>query len=166
MTDAFGFLDKVIFGRLVPTPSPEQIAEMVAAAKEKSPDKIYHMLDEATGDIDSKTAALLTHISLIIAALTFLYATQSGVIFKFIIMIEVSVYLCLAILCLRTIRYTVTYSKSFLDDHDANKSFAFELAKRGRIYNFAASATIYVTMSMIVVLVGDGLFAVYMSATK
>ena len=54
MIDAFGFLDKVIFGRLVPTPSPEQIAEMVAAAKEKSPDKIYHMLDEATGDIDSE----------------------------------------------------------------------------------------------------------------
>jgi hypothetical protein len=166
MIDAFGFLDKVIFGRLMPTPSPEQIAEMVAAAKEKSADKTYHMLDEATGDIDSKTAALLTHISLIIAALTFLYATQSGVAFKFMIMIEVSVYLCLAILCLRAIRYTVTYSKSVLDNHGANISFSLELAKRGQIYNFVASATIYVTMSMIVLLIGDGLFAVCMSATK
>jgi hypothetical protein len=98
--------------------------------------------------------------------LTFLYSTQSKAAFKLVIMMEVSVYLCLAILCLRAIRYTVTYSKSFLDNHDANKSFAFELEKRGTIYNFVASATIYVTMSMIVLLIGDGLFAVCMSTTK
>jgi hypothetical protein len=124
------------------------------------------MLDEATGDIDSKTSALLTHISLIIAALTFLYSTQSGGAFKVMIVMEVCIYLCLAILCLRAIRYTVTYSKSFLDNHDANKSFAMELEKRGQIYNFAANATIYVTMSMIVLLIADGFFAVCMSATK
>ena len=63
MVNAFELLDKIFFGKLLRYPTTEQIKEIINSAEEKSNDCVYNMLDEATGDLDSKTAALLTHIS-------------------------------------------------------------------------------------------------------
>jgi len=165
MIDAFGLLDKAIFGKLVSPPTTEQIEQMIGVSKGKCDDGIYKMIDKATGDIDSKTAALLTHISLIVAALTFLYSAQSG-IFKIIIMIELCTYLALAILCLRSIRFTWAYTKYVSPDDGGNHEFARELKKRGDIYKFAAGATIYVTISMISMLIIDGFLELFAGVLK
>lgn len=153
--NAFQLLDKIIFGRLLQHPTTEQIREMLEGAGHKSEDQVYDMIDEATGDLDSKTAALLTHISILVTGLLVMYSSKTGA-FKFIVLIELCSYLFLAISCLRTIRFTWTYVRVRDSKTDNNSLFAEELYKRGELYNITASATIYVTLAMIATLITDG----------
>lgn len=153
--NAFQLLDKIIFGRFLRHPTTEQIKEMLDGAREKSEDHVYKIIDEATGDLDSKTAALLTHISILVAGLLVMYSSKAG-LFKFIILIELCSYLVLAILCLRTIRFTWTYARVRETSAEPNSVFAEELYKRGELYNITASATIFVTLAMLVTLIVDG----------
>ena len=112
------------------------------------------MLDEATGDLDSKTAALLTHISILIAGLFVLYSSKTGE-FRFVILIVLCLYLFLAISCLRIIRFSFTYVREFAE-HDLS-AYAEEFYNRGQLFNVTASVTIYVTIAMIMTLIIDAI---------
>ena len=157
IVNAFHLLDKIIFGTLLQYPTEDQINELVDTAKKKSEDHAYDMIDKATEDLDSKTAALLTHISILVAGLLVMFSSSTGTI-KSIFLIELCLYLFLAILCLRTIRFVFTYINDRGINMNNNYVFTVEFYKRGQLYIFASSATIYVTLALIMTLIGGGIF--------
>jgi hypothetical protein len=154
MIDPYRTLDRFIFGLVLTKPSKDVVEEMIVTAQEKSGYKIYEMIDEATGDLDAKASALLNHISIMIAITTFLFSRMQG-IFGVLIGIEFIVYLALAILCLRVVRYTWTFSNRLTGQETNEMFYTEELYKRGEIYNFTSRATIVATLSMIVIIVLD-----------
>ena len=145
--NAYFLIDKIFFG-IAKRPTAEKIKEIYDVAGKKFEDRAYDMVDRATEDLDAKTAALLTHISILITGLFVLYSIKTGV-FRYVILTELCLYLLLAILCLRTIRFTFTY----IHDEDMNQNYIEEYYKRVKFYNFTANATIYVTIIMILSLI-------------
>ena len=84
--DAFSLFDHVIFGWILPNPSVDLKAVEDAAANDLK-DAQYNFIHIMMDAVDSKTSALLTHISLIVAALIFTSQT-GGVLFKFVVLLE------------------------------------------------------------------------------
>jgi hypothetical protein len=152
MIDAFALVDKIVFSKIIPAASEKDIETInIAAMDTRDPNGttyrefIYRMMDA----LDNKTSALLTHISLIIAALIFIYTFDgAGKLLKFVVMSEVCAYLILTIFCIRSIRMTTRLS----DGKAATEvnALAIELYKRRALYNFSSNVTIFVTLLTII----------------
>lgn len=152
--DAFRVLDKLLFGKILKLPSDDEIREAIEFVGQKSGDCAYVMIDAATEDLDAKATALLTHISILVAGLLVMYSNGSGY-FKLLILVELCLYLILAILCLRVIRFVFTYLHSNHMNEDS--VYTMEFIKRGVVYNFISSATVFVTLAMIATLIAGAI---------
>ncbi|MGO8737467.1 hypothetical protein [Rhodoblastus sp.] len=158
---AFALFDRLVFGSVLPAPGPSDIESINLAAHDARDDEqsryrdfIYLMM----GTVDTKVSALLTHISLIIAALVFIYSSKAGVsgMFKNMIMVEIVAYLILTVFCLRCIRMTIRLSSgSAASENDA---LAIELYKRRATYNWTSNVTVAVTVATIFTLVLGSVF--------
>ena len=100
METAFALFDRLFFGHVLKLPDEVDIATINRAAHDEQDqdqgryrDFIYDMMSA----VDAKVSALLTHISLIIAALVFIYssraAASASVFLKNLIMCEIVAYL-------------------------------------------------------------------------
>jgi hypothetical protein len=107
-------------------------------------DVVFKLMDA----VDAKSAALLTHISLIFAVLSITYASleSTSAAFARIILIEIVVYLLITILCLRCITMT-----SFKVDKGAmdTEMQTIEVFNRLLIYNICNKAAFLATSSLI-----------------
>jgi len=102
--------------------------------------------------IDTKTAALLTHISILIAAVSIFYSNAVNESFYRILLgFELLCYLCATIVCLRCIRLSIPP----LNEPDNHKTSAFiEIVKRRSMLTLASDMTICATLALIVILIG------------
>jgi len=116
---AFAAFDRLFFGTILRQPKQADIDSIDAAARESRDDPqslyrdfIYRMMSS----VDSKVSALLSHISLIIAALVFIYSSRAGSgaspLVKNMILGEIAAYLVLTVFCLRCIRMTTRLTSS------------------------------------------------------
>jgi hypothetical protein len=163
METAFALFDRLFFGLVLKPPAASDIATVNLAAHDEQDEEqrryrdfIYDMMTA----IDSKVSALLTHISLIIAALVFLYssraAASASLVLKTMIMCEIVAYLLLTVFCLRCIRMTTRLSSgSAAAENDA---LAIELYKRRATFNWTSNVTVFVTVATIVTLVLGAVF--------
>ena len=105
---AFAAFDRLFFGTILRQPKQADIDSIDAAARESRDDPqslyrdfIYRMMSS----VDSKVSALLSHISLIIAALVFIYSSRAGSgaspLVKNMILGEIAAYLVLTVFCQR-----------------------------------------------------------------
>jgi len=109
------------------------------------------------GAIDAKTSALLTHISLIVAALSIFFSSVENSVYKLVILSEICIYLLAAMLCLRCIRFKwpdIT-SQTSISDQDIIEVFI-----RKRMYDIASDITIFVTRCLILTFVTHIIIAV------
>ena len=155
---AFALFDRLVFGSVLTPPAQADIDTINLAANDdrdgaQNPyrDFIYRMMSA----VDAKVSALLTHISLIIAALVFIYtskASANGAAFlKSMIMCEIVAYLVLTVFCLRCIHMTAKLSSGgAATESDA---LAVELYKRRATYNWTSNVTVFVTVATIMTLV-------------
>lgn len=107
--------------------------------------------------IDTKTSALLQHISIMIAALMFSYTagSHSSLLYSFFILIEISIYMILTVLCIRCIGFTI---KKYVEDTNVEGAeIAYEFLRRRYIYNFTSNAVIVVTIATMLTLLLGGL---------
>ena len=146
--NVFKFFDILIFGVILKDHTENDLEKIRLSAEDVSDKKRHRaFIFEIMNALDSKTAALLTHISLLVAVLSFYYTFKNPTGFlKFIILTEITSYLILTLFCLRSIRMTSGLSDVSKDE---TKSLQIELYKRRSTYDFAASATIIVTLIMI-----------------
>lgn len=163
METAFALFDRLFFGHVLKLPDEVDIATINRAAHDEQDqdqgryrDFIYDMMSA----VDAKVSALLTHISLIIAALVFIYssraAASASVFLKNLIMCEIVAYLLLTVFCLRCVRMTTKLSSgSAAAENDA---LAIELYKRRATYNWTSNVTVFVTVATIVTLVLGSVF--------
>jgi hypothetical protein len=97
-----------------------------------------------------KTSALLTHISIMIASLVFMYSWPSiGSRVRLILLIEISAYLLLSIFCLRSIR--------LIHRSDSVRVLIEECAIRFSSYVFASNAAVIATLLLVITLLIDGM---------
>ena len=147
----FDVFDRIVFNTVLAEPTENELnrireSALDARKEESHRDFIFTLMDA----LDSKTSALLTHISLIVAALTFIYtAHEHGAVARWFLLLEIIFYLVLTIFCLRAIRMTSGLSSI---DKDETQALEVELSRRRAVYNFAASTTIVVTTVMILTL--------------
>jgi len=161
--EAFKLFDCIVFGTLLRPPTEDDLDDIRHAATDSGTDPrhqqfIYEMMQA----LNAKTSALLTHISLIVAALTFLYTSRSGGgLFKAMVVLEICAYLLLSIFCLRSIRMTFRMTSRFADGTTKTEGTPREeeLYKRRTVYNFASNTTVFVTLFMILTLVVGAIFA-------
>ncbi|MEA2858590.1 MAG: hypothetical protein QOC72_629 [Methylobacteriaceae bacterium] len=157
--EAFTLFDILVFGKILPNHTEEDLNSIRESALADRDDLrhrqfIYEMMNA----LDAKTSALLTHISLIIAALTFLYtARTSGSWFRLVVMFELCCYLLLTIFCLRSIRMTSRLTGGVPSTE--SRGLEIELWKRRTVYNFASNSTVLVTVFMLITLVFGALCA-------
>ncbi len=163
METAFALFDRLFFGLVLKLPAEADIAAINLAAHDEQDEEqsryrdfIYDMMSA----VDSKVSALLTHISLIIAALVFIYssraAARASVFLKNTIMCEIVAYLLLTVFCLRCIRMTTRLSSGSAAAE--NNALAIELSKRRATYNWTSHVTVFVTVATIVTLVLGSVF--------
>ena len=163
METAFALFDRLFFGLVLKPPAEADIAAINLAARDEQDEEqsryrdfIYDMMSI----VDSKVSALLTHISLIIAALVFLYssraAASASVLLKTMIMCEIVAYLMLTVFCLRCIRMMAELSSGGAAAQ--NDALAIELYKRRATYNWTSNVTVFVTVATIVTLVLGAIF--------
>ncbi|WP_374545112.1 hypothetical protein [Rhodoblastus sp.] len=158
---AFALFDRLFFGVVLRLPAPADIESINLAARgergdgqSRHRDFIYLMMS----GVDTKVSALLSHISLIIAALVFIYSSRSAAGsagLKIMIMLEIVAYLILTVFCLRCIHMSVSLSSASAAENDA---LAIELYKRRATYNWASNVTVFVTVATIVTLVLGSVF--------
>jgi hypothetical protein len=169
MNLAFSLFDRLVFGTILDSPTGEEIATIKLIASDqtqndenKNRQYIYRMLDA----IDTKVSGMLTHISLLIAALVFIYSSLidkgGNVFFKIVIMTEICAYLILTIFCLRAIRMTSKLSNAKSEAAaDAlaieSDALALEFYKRRTAYNWTSNMTVFVTTFTILTLVLGGI---------
>lgn len=94
-------------------------------------------------DIDSKSSALLTHVSMIIAAISIMIGSINDNIFDIILLLEVSGYIFVATGLLRCIRI-IQYRNIDLDNY--LNSLLEEANIRLLVYTRARKITIYLTV--------------------
>jgi hypothetical protein len=160
---AFALFDRLVFGSVLTTPAQADIDAINLAARGEQNDEqgryrdfIYRMMST----VDAKVSALLTHISLIIAALVFIYTSRAGangaVLLKSMIMSEIVAYLLLTVFCLRCIHMTTSLSSSSAATE--SDALAIELYKRRATYNWTSNVTVFVTVATIITLVLGSVF--------
>ena len=104
--------------------------------------------------LDGKAGATLTHISMMIAAATFVISSDSSSVpEKSIILVEVTLYLFAALCCLRCLVFTdrllmgdltkLNLTDSAMDEY--GHKLVLEVLKRGRLTNLAVKLTFFVT---------------------
>jgi hypothetical protein len=144
----FDLLDKFLIGTLIKRPNRDELAKIGTASEyQDSRKKHRDFIFQIMNSLDTKSAALLTHLSLIITCLTFMYSSPNVlVINKYLILIEIILYLSVTILCLRIIKITSGQSDKFIDD---NMELEFELHFRREIFRLASALTIIVTTILI-----------------
>jgi hypothetical protein len=152
----FDCIDRVLFRtvlRPIDAGEIKDLAESVAHFSEEK-DKIG-ILFTFFDAVDTKAAALLTHISLIAAALTFMYGWHISRLLKALISFEIVIYLFISLLCLRCVRFTTRTRSSPVNLLNASvaDTMEAEFQKRRAIHNFAATVTIYATLLFISILV-------------
>lgn len=107
--------------------------------------------------IDGKCSALIGHVSLMIAATSFLYASTDVAEYKLAFLLEAACYLVVAVLLLGTIglsmyRVKLPHSTDVMDDADIarlEEFFAASCKSRVRAYMLGHSATIAITVAVI-----------------
>ena len=156
--EAFSWFDAAVFGRLLPKPTQNDLDAIEKSAQQDSTPERTKFIYEMMNALDSKTAALLTHISLIIAALAFYYNGRTlNAVMKFVVFVEIVAYLLLTIFCLRAIQMTSRLSDPI--DSELGHALSEELVKRRTVYNWASNATVFVTAILILTLIASALCA-------
>lgn len=107
-------------------------------------------VDDALARIDSKAGSLLTHISMMIAAATFVISADGTKVFeKVVIGAEIILYLFLALGCLRVLVYQDVLSNPRSLSGPGPDAYKAELRaqviRRGAILNFAIRHTFLLT---------------------
>jgi hypothetical protein len=109
--------------------------------------KRHQFLYQVMDSVDAKSGALLTHISLIIAALTFYYSLPDAWWIKTVLLVEIAIYLVLAILCLRCIMLKIPNEEASGSETETdNSGLEIELRRRELLYSFSIRATIFFTV--------------------
>lgn len=115
---------------------------------------IVDVSEGAISRLDGKAGATLTHISMMIAAATFVISSDSSsALEKFVIFVEVTLYLFAALCCLRCLIFT---DRLFMSDivkvnltdsatEEYGRTLVLEVSKRGRLTNLAVKLTFFVT---------------------
>jgi hypothetical protein len=157
MDIAFTIFDRLFFGSILQAPSKDDLDTINLAANDQRDgdancyrEYIYRMMDA----IDTKVSGTLTHISLIIAALVFIYTGKMGesdhIFLIILLMAEILAYLVLTIFCLRCISMTTRLSGgSAATESDA---LAIEFCKMRVAYNWTSNMTVFVTAATIITL--------------
>ena len=97
--NVFKFFDILIFGFILKKPTENDLEKIRRSAEDVSDKKEHRaFIFEIMNALDSKTAALLTHISLLVAVLSFYYTFKNPTGFiKYIILAEIVSYLILTL---------------------------------------------------------------------
>lgn len=111
---------------------------------------LYHAaVEDALDQINAKAGSVLTHISMMIAAATFVVSTDdTHLLERIIIAVEISAYLFFALCCLRCLAYTdlpFGYGKQNRGAERYREELRGVVRVRGQILNFAVRWTFLVT---------------------
>jgi hypothetical protein len=100
-------------------------------------------------NIDAKTVGLLTHVSMMIAALSFIASLVADHRLEEGIIIEITVYLLLAIGCLRCINLLNPH-RSTGKPSDLNTELQHEILLRRELYILCVRATTVITICILI----------------
>jgi hypothetical protein len=100
--------------------------------------------------IDNKTSALLTHITLLTAVVAIFFATSKSFVIRFLLMLEVFLYLYATLKCLRCIRLTTPQPGD--EDSEWQAECYIELFKRRALYRSASDLTVISTLLLAVLI--------------
>jgi len=105
--------------------------------------------------IDAKTSALLTHISILIAAVSIFYSNAvSGTFYRHLLGIELLWYLLATIVCLRCVRLSIPP----VSETASHKIYDYvEIIKRRSMLLLASDMTIVATVALISILLGHAI---------
>jgi hypothetical protein len=140
--------DEIIFRRndhLLYASKINEIDHTIQYTQEKNNKKIIDVLYTLFSAIDTKTSALLAHISIIVAGLLAVKGDYNDSSMRFFIMTEIIIYLVITIPCLRAIRMI----SPSLESNDDISKIKLEYWKRRRYYNIASSMTFIATIILI-----------------
>lgn len=102
--------------------------------------------------LDTKTSALLTHVSLLVAAVAVIYTrAKPGSSYSYLLGVEFLLYLASTILCLRCIRYSMPK----MGDVSSHRAQVFqEILIRRDAYMLSSNIAIISTASFVITLIG------------
>jgi hypothetical protein len=102
--------------------------------------------------IDTKTAALLTHISILIAVVSIFYSTldNGAFVIKSLLIIEAIVYLTATIICLRCIRFDLPAVDG---DQTHEQQIYHEITDRRALYTLSLDITVAATAVLILIFI-------------
>jgi hypothetical protein len=150
MTAPIRHIDAAIYRvitRAWPAGRERDYARAVVAAHSET--VLPSVLREHFATIDGKSAALLTHTSMMVAAIGIAATVIAGSKFEQAIMIaEIMLYLLVAIACLRC----SSLFREATEDNAGDGSLARELILRRELFIFCNTATIYLTILVLVTL--------------
>ena len=100
--------------------------------------------------IDSKSSALLTHISIILIVLLFLFDKTNNTIFNLFVLIELLIYIIMAALLLRCVEFMGPPYNTFSNQDELNEDIYYkEIAFRKAIYVRVVRIVFFLTLMLI-----------------
>jgi len=125
----------------------------------------YSMFDEARSTaegrsmfyildvIDQKTSSLLTHVSVMVGVVSFLFGRHNSGLYHYIYLAELVVYLIVTLGCLRAIFITNERSEQSHDAAELLEANINETDRRRRIYILSLDVTIKTTFVLVLTLI-------------
>ena len=104
--------------------------------------------------LDNKSSALLTHVSVIIAALALSLASVDAPIVKFALAIELGLYVCVAMLALRCLNFMGPPNMAGIKSAvELERMMLRECTIRRHVYFICLRATILLTVAIPVIII-------------
>ena len=153
----FRFLDRIAFNRIArfrsPFGSPEASKIFFERLEKdfKSDDTLLGLSFGLFTALDTKTSALLTHISVLTAVVAVLYSNaNSYTLYKYLLGAEILAYLFSTILCLRCIRFALPNPQGDLSH--AGQAYQ-EIEKKRAVLSLASDITVCATVFLMILFV-------------
>lgn len=137
-----GLFDRIIVRRLDLT--SEANASYVKARKGNDPNTGGALYDMDI--VDNKSAALLTHVSLIMAALALLIGQSDDI--RIVYVVEFIIYALIATTLLRCVDILGPPTRPHPQDEQAEEYWHLEAIIRRAVYQFSRRAVIFMTLAM------------------